>query len=305
MHCYSAKKQQRIADQVASCAPLYDQPLAAEDLRVLSLSLAELVDECNSQQVAPSTILTAYAKRCIAAHAATNCLADLMFDEAMMSYAPNRPLSGVPVSIKDVVDIEGHDTTVGFSSKAHKPVRTSAAIVRLLQDAGALIHVKTTVPTGLLSLETTSDLFGRTANPYNPAFSPGGSTGGGGALLAYGGSIVEIGSDVGGSVRYPAAFCGVYGMKGSSGRFPGGGVQSCMPGLQRGEAISPMARRLDDLRVFWERVMNMRPWEYDHTVCVYPCGGGVISFKFLSSVFRYRGVLSQTLLQRAGSRNGQ
>lgn len=262
-----ARKQRAIADLVARYAPLYDALATKEDAEILRLSLVELTERCTDGELAPKAILDAYGKRCLAAHARTNCLADLMLDEALRSYAPNRPLSGVPVSLKDVVDIEGHDTTLGFSSKAHHPVPSSAPIVRLLQDAGALLHVKTTVPTGLLSFECKSDLSGVTTNPYNPKFSPGASSGGGAALLACGGSKIEIATDIGGSVRYPPAYCGVYGMKASSGRFPTSGLQSCAPGLDRIQAASPMAKSLDDLRAFWERVINMKPWEYDHT-CV-------------------------------------
>lgn len=189
-----------------------------------------------------------------------------MFDEAMVHYAPGKPLSGVPISLKDCIDIAGHDTTLGYSSRANRPVHSSAPIVRLLQDAGALIHVKTTVPTGLLSFETQSDLFGRTTNPYNPHFSPGASTGGGAALLAYRGSKIEIASDLGGSVRFPAVYCGIYGMKASSGRFPSTGCATSVPGLEGIQTTSPMAKDIDDLAQFWERVVNMKPWEYDSTV---------------------------------------
>ena len=216
--------------------------------------------------MSPSAVLDVYVKQCLAAHAATNCLADLMPDEALVHFTPNRPLSGVPISLKDCVDIAGHDSTLGYSARANRPVSTSAPIVRLLQDAGALLHAKTTVPTGLLSFETTSDLFGTTTNPYNPMFSPGASTGGGAALLAYRGSKIEIASDLGGSVRFPAAYCGIYGMKASSGRFPSSGCQTSVPGLEAVQTASPMAKNLDDLREFWERVVNMEPWKYDHTV---------------------------------------
>ncbi|KAF8814251.1 amidase signature enzyme [Phlegmacium glaucopus] len=92
-----------------------------------------------------------------------------------------RSLMGVPVSIKDTVDIEGYDSTIGYSRNIGRPWATSSSIVRLLQDAGALIHVKTTVTTGLLAIETVSDIFGYTTNPYNPNHTVGASTGGGGA----------------------------------------------------------------------------------------------------------------------------
>lgn len=161
----------------------------------------------------------------------------------------------------------GHDTTIGFSRNAGRPVSTSSAIVRLLQDAGALIHVKTTVPTGLLGLETISNLFGLTTNPYDPERTAGASTGGGAALLAFGGSKIEIGSDVAGSVRVPAHFCGIWSLKGSVGRFPGWGVQSSMAGLEGVPIVTaPMAGSLADLEEFWKRVVSAKPWQYDHSV---------------------------------------
>lgn len=146
-------------------------------------------------------------------------------------------------------------------------MKESSPIVRLLQDAGALIHVKTTVPPGLLAIETSSDLFGRTTNPYNSNHTPGASTGGGAALLASGGCKIEVGSDLAGSIRLPAHFCGVWSLKGSAGRFPSWGNRSSMTGLESIPLIvGPMANSLDDLTEFWKRVVGMRPWEYDHTV---------------------------------------
>lgn len=167
----------------------------------------------------------------------------------------------------DTVDIAGHDTTLGYSRNVARPVAESSPIVRLLQDAGAIIHVKTAVPAGLLGLETASDVFGRTTNPYSNDRTAGASTGGGAVLLASGGSKIEIGSDIGGSVRIPAHFCGVWGMKGSVGRFPSWGVASSMAG-QEGVPIttSPMAGSLADLEEFWKRVVAAEPWKYDHTV---------------------------------------
>ena len=168
-----------------------------------------------------------------------------------------------------VRDVAGHDTTLGYSSRVGHPARESAPIVRLLRDAGALVYAKTTLPTGCLSFEVSSDVFGRTTNPHNPAFSPGASTGGGAALLAWQGSMVEVGTDIGGSTRYPAAYCGLYAVKGSHGRFPSHGCEACLPGLDAVPTITaPLARTLGDLEEFWQRVVSMRPWEYDHTVRV-------------------------------------
>lgn len=137
----------------------------------------------------------------------------------------------------------------------------------MLLDAGATLHVKTAVPTGLMALETDSDLYGYCGNPYNPEFSSGASTGGGAALLAYGGSKIEIGSDFGGSVRIPAHFDGVYSIKASRGRFPETGVVHFCPGLQGIPLItSPLAQNLEDLTEFCHRFIDLKPWIHCHTV---------------------------------------
>jgi Asp-tRNA(Asn)/Glu-tRNA(Gln) amidotransferase A subunit family amidase len=146
-------------------------------------------------------------------------------------------------------------------------VERSSAIVRLLQDAGAVIIAKTTVPTALFSVDTDSKLFGTTSNPYSSAHGVGASSGGGAAMVACGGSKVEIGSDVAGSVRFPAHFCGVWSLKGSVGRWPVTGNHSSMMGVEPVQTLTgPLARNLDDLEEVYKRVIDMKPWEYDYTV---------------------------------------
>ncbi|KAH7882496.1 amidase signature domain-containing protein [Phlebopus sp. FC_14] len=276
-------KQQERQRQLDALPSTFSEPCTEDDNKILELSLVELVQLHGVGSISTAAIMQAYGKRLLSAQTATNCLADVMLQEPLLSQpaspsasvqTPPSPrvrrtlLSGVPVSIKDCIDVEGYDTTVGYSCRANKPASSSAAIVGLLLDAGAILHVKTTTPTGLLGLETSSDLFGRTSNPYNSQYGSGASTGGGGALLASRGSVIEIGTDIGGSVRLPAHFCGIYGMRSSIGRFPSWGTHPPMPGLESvGTSCSPMARRLDDLEEFWKRIMETRPWEYDHT-CV-------------------------------------
>ncbi|KAL1943928.1 hypothetical protein VTO73DRAFT_3746 [Trametes versicolor] len=308
----SARKHEHLRSSIARASDLCAHSSATStdadaDPKLLSLSLSQLVAACEDGSVSTSDVIHAYGKRALAAHEATNCLADIFLDEAIQrnetsttalsevsanikgsrGRLPSRnesesdststertaapPLSGVPVSIKDCIDVAGHDTTLGFSANAGRPARADAPIVRLLRDAGALVYAKTTLPTACLSFECSSDLFGATTNPYNPAFSPGASTGGGGALLAWQGSMVELGTDIGGSVRYPAAYCGVYAVKGTHGRLPSTGCVSCTPGLEAIPTITaPLARTLDDLEEFWRRVVGMRPWEYDHTCAPIP-----------------------------------
>lgn len=127
--------------------------------------------------------------------------------------------------------------------------------------------MKTNLPISLLSFESTNDVWGRSTNPHNSKYSPGGSTGGEGALLAFGGGRIGIGSDVAGSVRVPAHFSGIYSLRCSTGRWPKSGVDTSMPG-QEGipSVLSPMARTLDDLIFFSKSIISMKPWKYDHSV---------------------------------------
>lgn len=163
--------------------------------------------------------------------------------------------------------VQGHDACIGYSAWVGKPAQRDSALVRLLRDAGAIPFVKTNIPITLLSFESNNDVFGRTTNPHNKMYSPGGSTGGEAALLAFGGSRIGIGTDVAGSVRVPSHYSGVYTIKASVGRFPRAGCSTSIPGQEGVAAVySPMARTLDDLHFFWKAVVNMKPWTYDISV---------------------------------------
>jgi fatty acid amide hydrolase len=131
---------------------------------------------------------------------------------------------------------------------------------------GAIPYVKTQSPTTLLSFESASALWGACRNPHVPDYSPGGSSGGEGALLALGGRI-GVGSDVAGSVRLPAAWSGVYALRCSTGRWPKMGANTSMAGQEGVPSVySPMARTLNDLTYFTRAIVSMQPWKYDHTV---------------------------------------
>jgi len=98
------------------------------------------------------------------------------------------------VSLKDTVNVKGYDSCIGYSAWTRKPAAQDSGLIRCLRDAGAIPFVKTNVPTSLLSFESYNDVWGRTTNPHNKGYSPGGSTGGESALLAFGGSIIGVGS---------------------------------------------------------------------------------------------------------------
>ena len=127
---------------------------------------------------------------------------------------PASPLAGLPVTIKDIFDVAGLPNTVGGAAMPEDCVvdRDARSVARL-RDAGAVVLGKTNSPPYAGDWQTTNEVYGRTNNPWNLDVTPGGSTGGGAAAVAAGLSPLELGRDIGGSIRIPAAFCGIYGHK--------------------------------------------------------------------------------------------
>lgn len=241
------------------------------DREIVSKPIEDLVQDVQKTVVEPLDVLRTYGKVALKAHEKTNCLTEIMLPSAETwlsdgSINLKGPLAGIPVSLKDTMIVQGYDTTVGFSSFVGNKAPADGPVVRLLKDAGAVPYVKTNLPTTLLSFESTNDVWGRSTNPHNPKYTPGGSTGGESALLAMGGRI-GIGSDVAGSVRVPAHFAGCYSLRCSTGRWPKTGFMTSMPGQEGVPSVySPMARTLNDLTYFTRAVVKMRPWEYCYTV---------------------------------------
>ena len=268
----SRAKQKEREDRINSLQPEYHAALTSRDREIINCDVASLVGKVQSGDLDPEDVLLSYSKKALDAHRKTNCLTEVMISKAQtLARECNRagPLAGMPVSVKDTVGVAGYASSIGYSSPSWLvPFQKDAAIVRLLRDAGAYPFVKTNVPITLLSFESSSDLWGRTTNPYSAKHSPGGSTGGEAALLAFGGSRLGIGTDVAGSVRIPAHYGGIYTIKPSSQRFPKGGNNTSVVGQEGIPAVySPMTRTLDDLETFWRAIVGMKPWEYDHSVC--------------------------------------
>lgn len=163
------------------------------------------------------------------------------------------PLHGLPVSIKEHIHVAGTPATAGFIAWADEISKEDALIVRILREAGAIFHVKTTNPQALMAIETDSNIYGLTTNPYNRTLTPGGSSGGEGALIAMRGSVLGVGTDMGGSIRVPAAFSGIYGLKGSIARNPHGGLAGNYGGMENiVGVVGPMATCVKDIRLFQE-----------------------------------------------------
>jgi len=169
-------------------------------------------------------------------------------DRARTQRRAHSPVHGVPMTIKDGLDTAGVVSTGGTLGRAHfVPERDATAVARLRR-AGAILLGKTNTPELTLYYDTDNLIHGRTRNPYDPARSPGGSSGGAAAIVAACGAAFDLGTDTGGSIRLPAHFCGIAGLKPTSGRVPGTGL-IIPPGspVDCLTQIGPMARRVDDL----------------------------------------------------------
>ncbi|KAL2432144.1 Amidase 1 [Exophiala dermatitidis] len=269
---FAIKQRQRDA-RFESLPETYRGPLTSQQRSILKAPIASLVEDVHNSVLSPIDIIRTYGKTATIAQQRTNCVTEVLLPEAE-AWAKNEkdvnlkgPLAGIPVSLKDSIVVGGFDTSVGYSKNVFKPYPEDGIMVKLLKRAGAIPHVKTALPITLLSFESTNDLWGVCKNPHNPKYSPGGSTGGEGALLALNGSRIGIGSDVAGSVRAPAAWSGINSLRCSTGRWPKMGMNTSMPGQEGIPSVfSPMARTLDDLTYFTKSFIGMKPWEVDYTV---------------------------------------
>ena len=174
-------------------------------------------------------------------------------DEAIARDAPG-PLLGVPMTIKESFNVTGLHTTWGNPAFKEYVADWDATVVRRLREAGAVIVGKSNVAFMLGDFgQTANELYGVTSNPWDPARAPGGSSGGGAAALAAGLTFLEYGSDLVGSVRIPASFCGVYGLRPSLGIVPLTGFQPPGPPALPSEmtymsSLGPLGRSAGDLR---------------------------------------------------------
>lgn len=173
-------------------------------------------------------------------------------DEAIARGRSHGPLHGLPMTIKDAFEVAGMPATCGIEELCDYRPDHDAASVSKLRRAGAIIFGKTNLPAGATDHQSYNSLFGITRNPWNPDRTPGGSSGGSAAALAAGMTSLEMGSDIGGSIRVPAHFCGVYGHKPSYGIVPGQGHIPPPPGhllqVDLG-VVGPLARSAHDLEL--------------------------------------------------------
>ena len=224
---------------------IYDSATAmAAAIRKKEISARELVSVLLGRIEEVNPRLNAVVQIC-----AAQALADARkADEALARGEILGPLHGVPFTLKDAIETAGVICTGGTEGRAHYVPAKDAVVAKRLRDAGAILLGKTNCPELGWAWEADNLIYGRTNNPYDLSLSPGGSSGGESAIIAAGGSVFGLGSDAGGSVRFPANCTGIASIKPTSGQVPRTGHFPGPGGLLDSIwQIGPLARYVEDL----------------------------------------------------------
>ncbi|KAL5589039.1 hypothetical protein FOBRF1_015567 [Fusarium oxysporum] len=267
-----------------------EQFLCKETVSITSLKTVGILNAVSKQELTTTRVVGAFCQRAAVAHQVSNCLHEIFFDQALERarylddyFAKHGttlgPLHGLPISLKDQFHVKGVDTTMGYvgwigGNLGIDPGKThtvESQIVTELLSLGAVLYCKTSLPQTLLFGETKNNIIGQTLNPINQNLSCGGSSGGEAALMALGGSLVGVGTDIGGSLRIPAGFCGIYSIKPTSNRLSYRDVANTNPGQDTyRSAIGFMATSIDALEVMFKAVLGREPWLKDPAIIPIP-----------------------------------
>ncbi|KAL9000707.1 MAG: hypothetical protein Q9169_000743 [Polycauliona sp. 2 TL-2023] len=277
----------RNEDQRDVTGGFIQQYLSKEEIDITETVAHTIVEYTSTGRWTAEAVTKAFCHRASLAHQLTNCLHETFFDAAIedaksldayfsQHRKPMGPLHGLPVSLKDQFHVKGVETTMGYvgwlgtfqgEKGTGKEKVFESEMVHELRDLGAVLYCKTSVPHTLMAGETVNNIIGYTWNPRNRNLSCGGSSGGEGALLSLRGSPVGFGTDIGGSIRIPAAFNGLYGLRPSAGRLPYQGMANSMDGQNSVlSVVGPLAPSVGTLQLLVKSLLSREPWLHDPLV---------------------------------------
>ncbi|GMG06588.1 unnamed protein product [Aspergillus oryzae] len=237
------------------------------ELEILSTSAPRILAHLETRSWTSEEVTKVFCKAAAAAHQL------ILFDEAIArakelddhlrkTGKPKGPFHGLPISLKDNFNIIGKDSTVGFTSLVNDPATYNSTLTDLLLQGGAVLYVKTNVPTAMMIAETVNNVFGRTVNPLNRKLTSGGSSGGESALISFGASRIGVGTDIGSDPLYPIA--SIFTLRPSFGRFPNFQTRSGLAGQEAVNSVNgPMASTLEEITFYSKTVIDQEPWVND------------------------------------------
>ena len=236
----------------------------ASDQELVKATACAIVDKLNAGEVTPLDLLDVLERRIAEVDGKVNALPTLCFDRArsrageLMKRKPGERglLAGLPVPIKDLTDVEGVLTTQGSPIYRDNVPARSDLMVERLESNGAVVYAKSNTPEFGAGANTFNEVFGATRNPWDLSRSAAGSSGGAAAALAAGMAWLAHGSDMGGSLRNPASFCGIVGMRPSIGRV----AHTPIFKIDRNLGVQgPMARNVEDLALLLDAMSGEHP----------------------------------------------
>ncbi|CZS96825.1 probable glutamyl-tRNA(Gln) amidotransferase subunit A [Rhynchosporium graminicola] len=268
-----------------------EQYLTTREIEITQTDAVGIVSNTTSGTWKAREVAEAFCHRAALAHQFVNCLHEIFFDAAIADAQklddffskhgkPFGPLHGLPVSLKDQFHVRDVETTMGYigwidtfegKKGTGKEKVFESVMVRELRDLGAILYCKTSVPHTLMAGETVNNIIGYTWNPKNRNLSCGGSSGGEGALIGLKGSPVGFGTDIGGSIRIPAGFNGLYGIRPSTGRLPYEGMANSMDGQNSIlSVVGPLGTSVGGLKLVIKAILSQQPWLHDPLVVEIP-----------------------------------
>ncbi|KAF7956133.1 hypothetical protein EAE96_005053 [Botrytis aclada] len=256
--------------------------LTSEEIKITEATVEDLVAKLAKEELSSTEVAKAFLRRAGLAQKVTNCITELLPERALSrakfldEYLKSNgktvgPLHGIPISVKEHIGIKDLDHNAGFVAWVGKTSPIDSHILEILLNAGAILYARTTQPQSLMHLETSNNIYGVTVNPFNTTLTCGGSSGGEGALVGFRGSCLGIGTDIGGSIRSPAANNGVYGMKPTARRLPVDGLTATMAGAEHiVPTIGPLSTSLDGCKVFMKTLIDAKPWYKEPSLLPFP-----------------------------------
>ncbi|KAG9634220.1 amidase, partial [Aureobasidium melanogenum] len=263
------------------------QYLDPREIEITETEATEIVNKTSNGQWTAVEVTKAFCHRSAVAHQLVNCLHEIFYEAAVESaqkldhYFANHkkpigPLHGLPVSLKDQFHVKGVETHMGYvgwigtfqgEKGTGKEKVFESEMVKELRSLGAVLYVKTAVPHTLMCGETTNNIIDYCWNPTNRNLSSGGSSGGEGALISLKGSPLGWGTDIGGSIRIPAAFNGLFGLRPSAGRLPYEGMANSFDGAPSIlSVVGPLSSSSAGVKLAVQSILQTEPWLHDPRV---------------------------------------
>ncbi|KAH9222070.1 fatty-acid amide hydrolase [Leptodontidium sp. 2 PMI_412] len=247
--------------------------LTQKELDISESDATQLVKKMGAGDWSAEEVTVAFLKRATIGHQLLNNATEFMVEDAIARareldtyFAQHKkligPLHGVPVSTKEHIWHKGRVASGAYAAQVDKIAPEDSHLVRLAKNSGAVFHLRTNEPLTLMTGDCHNNIWGQTLNPWHLKLSCGGSSGGEGASIGFKSAAIGLGTDIGGSIRIPAAFNGIYGFRPSASRMPYDGIE--LPGAGQESVkcvIGPLARSIDDISLMMQTILDQEPWD--------------------------------------------